>query len=116
MVIDISAVRSDVQQRDLASKPGKELRSNGRCSPVSAIDNDLTAAQVQARHGREQRRNVFLGILRLVFDGGDRIQFWSSRGQRVFEDHLFNGQFHLVRQLLTIRAEELDPVILPRIM
>ena len=103
--------------RDTAAHIGEKLRGDRGGGSVGAVDDDVAVVEREPGHGGEQRANI-VGAVALI-DGG-HVQRGEGelvgRGFEVGEDALLEVELGRVGQLVAVRAEELDAVVLPGIV
>ncbi len=118
--VDVAAVGRDVEQGDVVASAAiealKELGRNGRGGAVGAIGHDFQMREREAGNAIDQELDVVGLERRIVLDSGKTLRIGDLDLRGVVKNLVFHGQFHRVGQLEAVRAEELDAVVLPRIV
>src|ERR1700677_3323677 len=120
VLIDVAAIRADVEQRDFCGaiciEAAEDLWGDGSSCAIGAIDDDPLLAEFQVGHAIEQELNVVGLKSGIIFDGWQRSWIGRVIASGVMEDFLLHGQFYCVGQLEAVRSEELDAVVAPGIV
>ena len=113
-LVDIEAVGPHGKLGDLGAKLAQHVACNVVCGSVPAIDGDPQAMQ------RRGRTVGALAELNVTAPGVDNAPSAAHRLRRHAGHGLvqrgFDGQFVGIRQLATIGAEQLDTVVVVRVM
>ena len=114
-IVDVDAVRVDVDEIRHYRQPLKEIRRRSGSGTVGAVHQNPQSRQVAADGSDQMVDIVRVHFLRTVAAAA---QFTAGldRHFRMIQDQLLHTLLHGVRQLIPLRVEHLDAVILKRIM
>ena len=110
-VVDVASVGVDADRPDLRTQATEDLRRGAVGGPVRAVEQDVHAAQVEGVEPGVQLAQVVLERAVEVADTPHR----AAGGRALLEQRL-DLLLRLVRQLVAVGAEELDPVVVEGIV
>src|SRR5271156_2549894 len=113
--VDIAAVGAGMRDDDMAAKVSEELRSNRGGRPVGTIDDNAATIERQARDSGKQEADV-LGAVGFVDRRWDGLLRRRRQTGELTEYLLFDREFDSIGQLIAVRAEQFDPIVIPGIV
>ena len=111
VVVDVAAVGLVGDDPDVGAEAAEDLRRGAERRAVGAVEQDPAAGQVEVLEALVQRAQV---VLERAVEGAHAAGMLGDR-RRLLEHRLDLG-LGGVRQLVAVAAEELDPVVLVRVV
>ena len=113
-IIDVAAIRRAADRHNLCAEVGEDARGDLVACAVRTVDDDLHALERDA--GRQGRNaEVLIRLARLVHARCPTQGTRLARGRRFLELRL-NSLLGLIRELAALGIEELDAVVVVRIV
>ena len=117
VVVDVHAVGQSMDNLDLGAQFTQNLGHHLISGTIGAIEHNLHAVKT-FRAGADDEFDVLIEQIRAVFDMTDFLTRRTSQIVVIFElmHDFFEFIFHSIRQFVAVTAEELNPVVMERIV